>query len=158
MNMLQACTYHTVLSYLTTLSNHSHFHVQSSRQEDNEKKVCNFIDALMTNSYDEYGEVILDNSVFHWKTYASTVRQMTGFQKFMMSISTMLVVFLSGYSCYLHRKLSRRKFRWTPRSFGDAFGNTTPILASERMQSGIMAERSQSDSSKSFTAARGTMA
>jgi hypothetical protein len=110
----------------------------------------------MTNSYDEYGEVVLDSSAFHWKTYANTVRQMTGFQKFMMTISTLLVVFLSVYAGYLHRKLKKRKFRWVPRQY-DEFGNP-PILTSERMQSGIMAGRSQSDGSKSFTAAKGTMA
>lgn len=117
--------------------------IQSATQEENEKTVCNFIDALMTNSYDEYGEIILENGLAKWMAYLPSVSAMTTFQKSAVSFSVLLVAFLMGYSCYLHRAINRHKLRWVPRKnrLGGDYEGGNPM---QRMSSGILAGRSRS--------------
>ena len=96
----------------------------------------------MTNSYDEYGEIVLENGLAKWLAYLPSVSAMTTFQKSAVSFSVLLAAFLMGYSCYLHRAISRHKLRWVPRKNrlgGDFEGN--PM---QRMSSGILAGRSRS--------------
>jgi hypothetical protein len=132
--------------------------VQSAAQEDTEDTVCNFIDALMTNSYDEYGEIVLQNSLSKWLSYLPAVSAMTTFQKWALSSSVLLVTFLIGYSCYLHRAINRHKLRWVPRKTrlgGDYEGNNNPM---QRMSSGILAGRSRSGGGGKFELAGGLLA
>lgn len=91
----------------------------------------------MTNSYDEYGEVVLETG---WKAYVPTPSSMTKFQKWAMAASVLSIVFLGVYSCYLHREIGKRKFTWAPRRY-DAYGDPSKM---GRMQSGILAGRSRS--------------
>jgi hypothetical protein len=117
--------------------------VQSYAQEDNEKKVCNYITNLITNQYDEYGEIYLEAN--GWQAYIPDVRTMTQFQKYALSASVFLVAGLFVYSCYLYRFISQAKYSWHPR--GNRGFSTEPgegPSKMDRMHSGIIQGRSRS--------------
>jgi hypothetical protein len=116
--------------------------IQSVAQEDTEDTVCTFIEALMTNSYDEYGEIVLQNGLAKWLSYLPAVSAMTTFQKSAMSFSVLLVTFLMGYACYLHRAINRHKLRWVPRK--TRLGGDYETNPMQRLSSGILAGRSRS--------------
>lgn len=117
--------------------------IYSNVQEQNENDVCNFIDNLITNSYDEYGQIYLKAD--GWQAYIPSVSEMTGFQKFALVASVLLVFSLLGYSMYLHRYLSKRRFSWAPRSKrGYSSNPDVDTVRMGRMHSGIIQGRSRS--------------
>lgn len=110
-----------------------------------ENRVCNFIENLLTNSYDEYGEIYLrgDSS---WMSYVPDINRMPQWQKYTLSASVLLSVGLFAYACYLHRQLTQRKFIWYPRR-RKGYSSRNPGEAttiSGRMHSGIIQGRSRS--------------
>eukprot|EP00525_Craspedostauros_australis_P013966 CAMPEP_0198112120 /NCGR_PEP_ID=MMETSP1442-20131203/4023_1 /TAXON_ID= /ORGANISM="Craspedostauros australis, Strain CCMP3328" /LENGTH=236 /DNA_ID=CAMNT_0043768793 /DNA_START=59 /DNA_END=769 /DNA_ORIENTATION=+ len=126
---------------------------QSYAQEDQEDAICDFIESLMTKSYNEKGEIVIDPE--SWLSYfptPSTVSEMTQVQKLALAGSILLVAFLVLYSCYLHRSISQRKIIWNPRMAGASnAGKGMGHLAStrmSRMQSGILQNRSLSTESR----------
>ena len=117
---------------------------QSYNQEDTSDEVCTFIHNLITNSYDEYGYIYLDND--SWTSYVPNVREMTKAQKYVLSFSLLAAVFLLIYACYLHRKISKAKYSWYPkgrRAYGQPGVPGQPVVM-ERMHSGIIQGRSRS--------------
>ena len=109
---------------------------------ENEDTVCTFIHNLVTKNYDEYGEIYLEADGL--MAYIPDVREMTDFQRYALSASILLCVGLLGYSCYLHRIISKAKYSWHPK--GRRSRNIHPGVAApmERMHSGIIQGRSRS--------------
>ncbi|KAL3942415.1 MAG: hypothetical protein SGARI_000274 [Bacillariaceae sp.] len=117
----------------------------SDNQEKQENRVCGFIENLLSNSYDEYGEIYLqaDES---WMQYVPDVGNMPQWQKYTLSASLLVAVGLFAYACYLHRQLTQRKFVWYPRGRrGYSSGHPGEATAiGSRMHSGIIQGRSRS--------------
>ena len=114
-------------------------------QEDTEEEVCTFIHNLITNSYDEYGHIYLDNGL-QGLFAPNDLTSMNTFQKCAMAISVLRVVGLLGYAGYLHRKITKSKFSWYPRgrrAYGQGGFPGQPANM-ERMHSGIIQGRSRS--------------
>ena len=124
------------------------FACQSSNQESQENIVCNFIENLLTNSYDEYGEIILQE--VSWKNYVptiSTIRKMAKWQKFALTLSILSSVGMFMYAVYLYREIKRRKYTWFPRGrkgYSSGHPGVDPISIGARMNSGIIQGRSHS--------------
>ena len=124
-------------------------HPQSYSQEQTEDSVCTFIQNIVTNKYDETGEILLEPD--GWQAYIPDVRTMTEIQKFALSCSVILTVALLFYSCILHRSLSKNHFSWYPRgrrgyvpTRGLRPGDATKL---QRNNSGIIQGRSRSGQS-----------
>jgi hypothetical protein len=110
-----------------------------------ENRVCKFIENLLTNSYDEYGEIYLRNDE-SWMSYVPDIRGMPQWQKYTLSASILFAVGLFAYACYLHRQLTQRKFVWYPRGRRGYSSSHPgePTAISGRMHSGIIQGRSRS--------------
>jgi hypothetical protein len=121
------------------------FSKKSDNQEKQESTVCGFIHNLITNSYDEYGEIILRNSD-GWMSYVPNIDRMPQWQKYMVAFSVFSVVGLFAYACYLHRQLTQRKFVWYPRGRKgySNYPGMEPAPISARLNSGIIQGRSRS--------------
>jgi hypothetical protein len=117
---------------------------QSQNQADNEGKVCTFIQNLITNSYDEYGHIYLQND---WKSYLPDIRSMTYIQQWALSCSALSAVGLFLYVVYLHRTISGAKYAWHPnkKNRRTAYGLPGQSVEMHRMHSGIIQGRSRSE-------------
>jgi hypothetical protein len=111
---------------------------------ENENRVCTFIHNLITNSYDEYGHIYLQND---WKSYIPDIRVMTPFQKWSMSFSILLAAGLFLYAAYLHRTISGAKYAWHPykKKRQGRYGFPGQATEMHRMHSGIIQGRSRSE-------------
>jgi len=119
----------------------------SSNQEEQEDTVCNFIENLLTKSYNEYGEIILQE--IGWKTYIptpTTIRKMQKWQKYLLTFSILGSLCMYLYALYLYRAIQRRKRTWYPRGRkGYSTGYPgDPVSISGRLHSGIIQGRSHS--------------
>ena len=127
---------------------------QSYQQEENELKVCNFIDSLVENHYDEYGEIVLgfQFNTSNWndyREYYKVSRSVAPIQIFGLVASIFLVILLLLYSIYLHAKvmkLNQLQSAWYE-EWHPARNSRTALDAGKisRIQSGIMAGRSTSN-------------
>ena len=85
--------------------------VQSEIQADDELNVCNFVDSLMENNYDETGEIWLKSASFdiaNWQSlqeYQKEVSRMTPVQMFFLIASLFLMLGLFIYAVYLYSKI-----------------------------------------------------
>jgi hypothetical protein len=126
---------------------------QSEEQADNENAVCGFIESLIENNYDEYGEIyIFDVDLTQWQNvqqYKNMARAVSSFQLsvILLSLGVSLALFL--YSCYLNHKLRVRiPDTWTPYTPGQE--NRVDYLGygesghTSRHNSGILMMRSRS--------------
>jgi hypothetical protein len=126
---------------------------QSDEQADNEEAVCGFIESLIENNYDEYGEIyIFDVDLTQWQNvqqYKNMARAVSSFQLsvILLSVGVSLALFL--YSCYLNHKLRVRIHdTWTPYTHDQ--DNMVDYLdygesgRSSRLNSGILMMRSRS--------------
>jgi hypothetical protein len=126
---------------------------QSDEQADNEEAVCGFIESLIENNYDEYGEIYIFNvDLTQWQNvqqYKNMARAVSSFQLsvILLSVGVSLALFL--YSCYLNHKLRVRiPTHWTPYTHGQE--NCVDYLDynesghSSRLNSGILMMRSRS--------------
>lgn len=124
---------------------------QTANQLANQEAVCNMIDALMENSYDESGEILLqtDFDFKHWRQgsqYVQLVRQVGGGQLLGLFCSATVCLAIAGYAIYLHKKLWYAK-PWTPpRSVMDCNTEDAALRAQAgrmcRIESGIGSMRS----------------
>lgn len=88
----------------------------SKQQQQNEKKVCNFVESLIENNYDEYGEIIQQGDAWEiakWKQVnafkGDIVTRASKVQILGMVFSIGLCLSLFGYSFYLRHKLMHRR-------------------------------------------------
>jgi len=115
------------------------------------------ITSLVENTYDEFGEVVIqeDFDYHNWKSgteYVKLVRKASPFQIVMLTFSILLCVALLGYSVYLKKKLFSRT-PWVPPSrvgfpyvhgYGGRGGDDDAIWEAGRISrtnSGIVAMR-----------------
>ena len=119
-------------------------HHQSANQEGTEDMVCGFIHNLVTNSYDEYGEIYLKGE--SWTEYLPHMEEMSKWQKYLLSSMVLGCVCLSFVAGYLHRKITQRRLVWLPRT-KKGYSSNDPghsYQLNERGNSGIIQGRSQS--------------
>uniref|UniRef100_A0A7S4EJG2 Uncharacterized protein n=1 Tax=Pseudo-nitzschia australis TaxID=44445 RepID=A0A7S4EJG2_9STRA len=120
----------------------------STNQESQENTVCNFIENLLTNSYDEYGEIVLQE--VGWKTYIpnmNTISKMPQWQKYALSVSILSSVGMFIYACHLYREIKRQRYTWYPRGrkgYSTGYPGVEPTSMDGRMHSGIIQGRSHS--------------
>jgi hypothetical protein len=117
---------------------------QSENQAQNENAVCNYIDALTSNTYNEFGEVSVTGtnwaSPLAWnRAFASQSRAMSRGMKAAISITALAALGMSIAACVLHSMLARKNIPWKPRR---SKGQDPTDLA--RQNSGITMGRSRS--------------
>jgi hypothetical protein len=122
--------------------------LQSDNQEATETEVCGFIESLVMNTYDEYGDINLANMYFDmakWTDYSEYTKVVSPAQIFGLLISILLFLGLSTYAGYLHHKLKKRPI-WNSTWPRSQFEDTTAQEAGKisRVHSGIMVNRSTS--------------
>jgi hypothetical protein len=134
--------------------------LQSSSQEANEETVCNFIDNLQTQKYDEYGEIVLDpykNGYSidflgtNWRDPDQVKAQaekagVTVGQAVGLSITMAACLVMGVWACCLHSTLARKNIPWRPKR-----GKNTDPTDINRQSSGIVLGRSQSGMSTKET-------
>ena len=111
--------------------------------------VCNFIGNLLSGSYDESGEIVIDaNSwVFNssnWRSQGEYRKQynslrVTGGQIAGIVITALACVVMWVWACCLHGSLSKRNISWRPRRGKHAYDDDLT-----RQSSGILMGRSRS--------------
>eukprot|EP00586_Coscinodiscus_wailesii_P007032 CAMPEP_0172491132 /NCGR_PEP_ID=MMETSP1066-20121228/21832_1 /TAXON_ID=671091 /ORGANISM="Coscinodiscus wailesii, Strain CCMP2513" /LENGTH=538 /DNA_ID=CAMNT_0013260009 /DNA_START=220 /DNA_END=1836 /DNA_ORIENTATION=+ len=114
----------------------------SEEQENNANMVCYFIDNVLSGSYDEYGQIVLSNDDIVSSAVNFSPDDISTTQLTFIGVSLLACIFLIGYSCYLHRAITR-KAPWRPRRGGPE------ALAGQisRQNSGIVMGRSRSGGS-----------
>ena len=120
--------------------------LQSDNQEETEEEVCNFIESLVMNTYDENGEINLAKMYFdasNWKDVTEYTKILSPGQIFGLIFSILLMLGLAIYAIYLYHKI-RNANRWniyrtSPRS--DPNANLAGKIS--RVHSGIMWSRSR---------------
>jgi len=131
--------------------------LQSEQQQENEEAICALIHSLVENTYDEFGELVIqeDFDIHYWKSgteYIKLVQKASAGQIVMLTFSILLCLGLLGYSCFLHKKLVYRRPWMPPNHVGSYYGGgmlEMPHAVSEagrlsRLNSGIVAMRSAS--------------
>ena len=99
----------------------------------------------MTNSYNEYGEIILRQD--GWMNYVPDISKMPQWQKYALSVSILSMVGMFAYACYLYREITRRKYIWYPggrKGYSTRYPGVEPTSIDGRMHSGIIQGRSHS--------------
>mmetsp|Transcript_39634 Transcript_39634/g.95776 ORF Transcript_39634/g.95776 Transcript_39634/m.95776 type:complete len:469 (+) Transcript_39634:137-1543(+) len=114
--------------------------IHSEVQEDNEETVCTFIHNIMTNSYDEYGEIFLGGGGLGSYIHAASTLE-DGSQRHVLTFSILLVAGLGAYAAYLHRAVTRNKFLWLSRRGYSTDPKSDPARLG-RDHSGIISGRS----------------
>ncbi|KAL3943065.1 MAG: hypothetical protein SGBAC_002842 [Bacillariaceae sp.] len=113
--------------------------INSEVQEDNEETVCTFIHNIMTNSFDEYGEIYLGGGRIG--AYSRATSTLDDRQRHVLTFSILLVVGLGAYAVYLHRAISRNKCPWLHRRGYSTDPKSDPARLG-RDHSGIISGRS----------------
>lgn len=116
--------------------------------QGNEEQVCNFVESLMENNFDEYGEIYLSgaNDSFQFSNwnklseYQKVTRNVSGGQIFWLATSGGLVIGLFAYAAYLHSKVTRI---WRPKKQYPKY--PAEDYTATRSASGITMLRSRSD-------------
>jgi hypothetical protein len=125
--------------------------LQSEQQADNEKAVCGFLESLIENNYDEYGEIYTNDVNFaDWQNvqqYKNMARSVSSLQLSGILFFVVVSLALFLYSCYLNHKL-RVRIPWTPYTHGQDnpvdyldYGEAGRL---SRINSGILMMRSRS--------------
>ena len=134
---------------------------KSENQEQTEGSVCNFIQSLEENHYDEYGEINLANLYFDtskWADYHQYTKFVSPTQIVCLVVSILLFLGLLIYSCCLHNALTQPARARKPRGQRDFTGSLLyhkqppPVYRGDQISpvySGITKHRSHGDSSES---------
>lgn len=131
----------------------------SQEQQQNEELVCNFIDNLQANAYNEYGEIVLDSnrntansfSNINWRDTQkmNQVRKamgITGGQIAALLIMAFACIGMAVWACLLHGNLARKNIPWRPKFNRNkkSVAQPTNIADITRNNSGIVMGRSRS--------------
>jgi len=126
----------------------------SEQQLANEDMVCQFIANLQSGTYDESGEIVIDNSLFsawhfnfsnwlHKEEYQKEFSEVTygtkPWQVVLLCLAIVACLVMWVWACCLHGSLSRKNIPWRPRRGKDV--DPTDI---SRQNSGIVMGRSRS--------------
>mmetsp|Transcript_21922 Transcript_21922/g.36233 ORF Transcript_21922/g.36233 Transcript_21922/m.36233 type:complete len:492 (-) Transcript_21922:72-1547(-) len=117
----------------------------SENQEDSELKVCNFVESLMDNNYDEYGEIVVVSESFdfaNWyqvSEYKKATSKVTAFQTVGLVFSLGLMLGLFGYATYMYRKVKRVQ---SLKNYYPTYNSGSRSQKIIRHQSGITMNRS----------------
>jgi len=138
------------------------FCTQSFNQEANEEQVCNFIDNLQTQKYDEYGDIVLDASQLkngyvidftgtNWRDPDQVKAQaqktgVTAGQAVGLALTMAACMVMAVWACCLHSTLARKNIPWRPKR-----GKLTEPTDITRQNSGIVMGRSRSGMSGKAT-------
>ena len=117
--------------------------------------MCNFIDNLQTQKYDEYGEIITDKSQVksgyvidfagtNWRDVDQVKAQaersgVTSGQAVGLAITIAACLVMGVWACCLHSTLARKNIPWRPKR-----GKLTEPTDITRQNSGIVMGRSRS--------------
>jgi hypothetical protein len=103
---------------------------ESSSQAQQEKDVCNFINAVQSGAYNENGNIAIDANWYfnatNWKSTSEYAHQISNARKFAVKnleswqIALLVVIPLACvvmwvWACFLHSALRRRNIPWKPR-------------------------------------------
>lgn len=127
----------------------------SYNQESNEETVCNFIDNLQSQKFDESGDVITDGSVrkngyvidfagTNWRDVDQVKAQaersgVTAGQAVALAITMAACLVMGVWACCLHSTLARKNIPWRPKR-----GKNIDPTDISRQNSGIVMGRSRS--------------
>jgi len=121
---------------------------RSRTQAMNVDNVCAFIKSLNSGTYDENGQIYLDDSPFRpWRNpnkwqqeFANDRRNMSGGMKAALSLTAIAAAAMAAFACILHGSLARKNIPWRPRLHRKAEDPVTLV----RQNSGIVMGRSRS--------------
>jgi hypothetical protein len=122
---------------------------QSAQQLANEEQVCNYIGDILSGTYDESGEIIIDvfkYNISDWKNTGQYInalhaaqKEVSGGQIAGLVLSILGCFSLCMYACVLHSNLTKKGLQWKPRR-----GKYTDPTDISRQNSGIVMGRSRS--------------
>lgn len=120
---------------------------QSYAQQQNEDLACSFIESLNSGTYDQTGQVYLDNSKWgapaKWQQgIAQASRNMPGGLKAALFLTALAAALMGVWACMLHGALARKNIPWQPKR-NAAAGGVDPVDMA-RQNSGIVMGRSRS--------------
>lgn len=116
---------------------------QSLQQQRNEEAVCNFIESLSANTYNENGEVSVTEHAWASSTFGAGIAQTKAMSPGMLAglvITAIAAASMAVAACVLHGSLARKNIPWKPRR---KQGEDPTDLA--RQNSGITMGRSRSN-------------
>lgn len=121
----------------------------SQQQEKNEEDVCNFITSIKSTTYNEYGQVVLNEASWknptQWSSeFQAESRALSGGKKFAITILSFAVAVMGVWACFLHSTLARKNIPWRPRRKGTGSDLETDPTHIARQNSGIVLGRSRS--------------
>ena len=119
---------------------------QSYSQQQNQDLVCSFVESLNSGTYDQTGQVYIDNSVWgapaRWQQgVAEASRNMPGGLKAALFLTSLAAILMGVWACMLHGALARKHIPWQPKRHVAAAGDPVDMA---RQNSGIVMGRSRS--------------
>jgi hypothetical protein len=121
---------------------------QSSAQEENEDAVCNFIEVIRSNTYNEKGQITFGfSNIWSNQGFRSGARAMGPLHKAGLWVFGVGVGVLIVSAVYLQQQLSEHSISWRPRRF--ARGGVSVVTSGsenfiyERSDAGITRDRSE---------------
>jgi hypothetical protein len=117
---------------------------QSYQQQENQDLVCSFVESLNSGTYDQSGQVYLDNSAWgtagKWQQgIANASRNMPGGLKAALFLTALAAALMGVWACMLHGALARKNIPWQPKR-----GDGADAVDIARQNSGIVMGRSRS--------------
>ena len=136
------------------LSSYNAYSYESSNQAEQEDTVCNYIETLLAGTYNEEGEIVIDNSWYfnttNWRSASEYMHEFQNAKNFaaenlkpyqivLLVLLPIACLLLWIWACCLHSALRRRNIPWKPRRTRDM---TMDDIS--RQNSGIVLGRSHS--------------
>lgn len=85
-------------------------------QQENEKAVCNYIEAVKGNEYDEHGQLVFGKSIWGQNQYEAQLRMSRG-HKFWLIVMILACCAMVAKAVHMHGRLQALNIPWRPRRF-----------------------------------------